>query len=77
MDRRNFLRAVALGSAAFAIKDTDAMSIMTQSFAADGKVATKYDLVAVMGGEPEVMFRKAIAEIGGMGKFIKKEIKWW
>ena len=30
MDRRNFLRAVALGSAAFAIKDTDAMSIMTQ-----------------------------------------------
>jgi uncharacterized protein (DUF362 family) len=26
----------------------------------------------VMGGEPEVMFRKAIAEMGGMGKFIKK-----
>lgn len=72
MDRRNFLRAVALGGAAFAIKDTDAMSIMTQSFAADGRIATKYDLVAVMGGEPEVMFRKAIAEMGGMGKFIKK-----
>lgn len=72
MDRRNFLRAVALGGAAFAIKDTDAMSIMTQSFAADGRIATKYDLIAVMGGEPEVMFRKAIAEMGGMGKFIKK-----
>ncbi len=72
MDRRNFLRAVALGGAAFAIKDTDAMSIMTQSFAADGRIATKYDLVAVMGGEPEVMFRKAIAEMGGMAKFIKK-----
>ena len=71
MDRRNFLRAVALGSAAFAIKDTDAMSIMTQSFAADGKVATKYDLVAVMGGVPEVMFRNAIALMGGMGKFLK------
>lgn len=32
----------------------------------------KYDLVAVMGGEPVAMFRKAMAEMGGMDKFIKK-----
>jgi uncharacterized protein (DUF362 family) len=31
-----------------------------------------YDLVAVMGGEPDVMFDKAIASMGGMGKFVKK-----
>lgn len=47
------------------------MSVMTQSFAGE-KTSLKYDLVAVMGGEPEVMFRKAIAELGGIGKFIKK-----
>jgi hypothetical protein len=30
-----------------------------------------YDLVAVMGGEPDVMFDKGIAELGGMQKFVK------
>jgi uncharacterized protein (DUF362 family) len=31
-----------------------------------------FDLVAVMGGEPAEMFDKAIAALGGMGKFVKK-----
>jgi uncharacterized protein (DUF362 family) len=31
-----------------------------------------YDLVAVMGGQPVEMFRKAIAEMGGMSHFVKK-----
>jgi len=30
-----------------------------------------YDLVAVMGGEPEVMYEKGIAELGGINKFVK------
>ena len=30
-----------------------------------------YDLVAVMGGEPEVMFEKGIAALGGMKNFVK------
>ena len=30
-----------------------------------------YDLVAVMGGEPEAMFEKGIAELGGMKNFVK------
>lgn len=30
-----------------------------------------YDLVAVMGGEPDVMFDKGIAELGGMQAFVK------
>jgi len=57
MDRRNFLRAVALtGAALTTVKETDAMSILTQSFET-ANAAKKYDLVAVMGGEPEAMFR--------------------
>jgi uncharacterized protein (DUF362 family) len=31
-----------------------------------------YDLVAVRDGEPDVMFDKAIASLGGMTKFVKK-----
>lgn len=72
MDRRNFLRAVALtGAALTTVKETDAMSILTQSFET-ANAAGKYDLVAVMGGEPEAMFRKAIAEMGGISNFISK-----
>ncbi|MGI5975438.1 MAG: DUF362 domain-containing protein [Paludibacter sp.] len=72
MDRRKFLKAIALtGAATTVIKDADAMSSLTQSFKAED-AAAKYDLVAVLGGEPEAMFRKAIAELGGMKKFISK-----
>lgn len=72
MDRRNFLKAVALtGAAITTIKDSQAMSILTQSFESTS-TAARYDLVAVMGGEPEVMFRKAMAEMGGMKNFIAK-----
>ncbi|MDD3789012.1 MAG: DUF362 domain-containing protein [Petrimonas sp.] len=72
MDRRNFLKAVALtGAAITTIKDSQAMSILTQSFESTS-AAARYDLVAVMGGEPEVMFRKAMAEMGGMKNFIAK-----
>ena len=70
MDRRNFLKAAALtGAAVTAIKDAGAMNILTQSF--QGKSETSaYDLVAVMGGEPVEMFRRAIEEMGGMKNFI-------
>ena len=78
MDRRKFLRSLALTGAvaaggAVAIKEDGGLSIMTQSVNAQtSRVASNYDLVAVLGGEPETMFRKAIAEMGGMEKFIKK-----
>ena len=39
---------------------------------ASGPVATKYDMVAIMGGEPDAMFDLAIMELGGMGAFVKK-----
>lgn len=71
MNRRNFLRAIALTGASFTLKESDAMSILSQSFET-ADAAKSYDLVAVMGGEPEAMFRKAIAEMGGMSKFISR-----
>lgn len=71
MDRRNFLRALALTGAAFSIKESGAMSVLSQNGAVS-KSGKPYDLVAVMGGEPAEMFRKAIAEMGGIGKFVKK-----
>lgn len=72
MDRRNFLRAIALtGAALTTVKDAEAMSILTQSFNSNNASAAKYDLVAILGGEPEAMFKKAIAEMGGIKNFIK------
>lgn len=74
MDRRSFLRAIAITGTVMAIKDAGAMTTMVQNFEPKVSPASSgtYDLVAVLGGEPEAMFRKAITELGGMGKFIKK-----
>lgn len=37
-----------------------------------GNAVSKTDLVAVRGGEPEVMFDKAMEALGGLGKFVSK-----
>ena len=65
MERKYFLKAVALTGVAATFKWTDGMEIMAQ-------YAKGYDLVAVLGGDPVLMFKKAIAELGGMNTFIKK-----
>lgn len=70
MDRRKFLRAIALSGAAATVKASDGMHILSESV--ETSSAAKVDIVAVMGGEPEAMFKRAIQEIGGMSKFIKK-----
>lgn len=82
MDRRKFLKSVAITGAVAVggktlLKESSGMDILSQTFvngasAAPATTAASFDLVAVLGGEPEAMFRKAIAEMGGMGKFIKK-----
>lgn len=72
MDRRQFLKALALAGAAVTIKESGAMTLMSQHFSPASPAAANYDLVAVMGGEPDQMFSKAIAELGGIGKFVKK-----
>ncbi|WP_321331445.1 DUF362 domain-containing protein [uncultured Bacteroides sp.] len=69
MDRRDFLRTVAITGAAMTMQHSEAMEILTQAVNKVG--GGKVDLVAVMGGEPEIMFRKAIAELGGIKQFVK------
>ena len=71
MNRRDFLKAAALTGAAFTLKVTDGTSVLAQTVKNSG-TGKPVDLVAVMGGEPDVMFRRAIAEAGGMKKFVKK-----
>lgn len=69
MDRRDFLRAIALTGAAAVIKPGKIMDVMAQPVKTpSGGTA---DLVAVMGGEPVEMLRRALAELGGIQKFIK------
>jgi uncharacterized protein (DUF362 family) len=74
MNRRNFLRTVALAGAAITVKESGAMTLLNQQNSASGKSSGpgNFDLVAVLGGEPQQMFRAAIAEMGGMSRFVKK-----
>lgn len=69
MDRRDFLKTLAVAGAALTVQHSEAMDVLAQTFTNAG--GGKVDLVAVMGGEPEIMFRRAIAEMGGMKAFIK------
>ena len=71
MDRRDFLKTAALTGAAFTLKINGGMDILAQTVKS-AETGKPVDLVAVMGGEPDEMFKRAIAEIGGMGKFVKK-----
>lgn len=73
MDRRDFLKTVAVAGAVMTIQRSEAMDILTQSVNKASK--GKPDLVAVMGGEPAAMFRRAITELGGMKQFVKKGMK--
>lgn len=72
MKRRDFLKAAAITGLATSFKLTEGMDLMAQKTAKAAGKAGGTDLVAVMGGEPAQMFQKAIAELGGMGKFVKK-----
>ncbi|MDR1543114.1 MAG: DUF362 domain-containing protein [Prevotellaceae bacterium] len=71
MDRRDFLRTLAMTGVAFSLKLSDGMELLAQS-TKDAKTLKNIDLVAIMGGEPDIMFRRAIAEMGGMSKFVKQ-----
>ncbi len=70
MDRREFLKALALAGATFTIATKDGLDILAQT--TKNQSGEAIDLVAVMGGEPDAMFKRAINELGGMGKFVKK-----
>jgi uncharacterized protein (DUF362 family) len=71
MKRRDFIkRGLGAGVAAGA---TFVLGDFTQLFAGiPSSPALPFDMVAVKGGEPEVMFDQAIAAMGGMNAFVKK-----
>ena len=74
MDRRDFLKALAVSGVAFTLKMKGGMDIFAQT-AKSTPTEKPVDLIAVMGGEPAAMFKKAIAEMGGIGKFVKSGYK--
>lgn len=65
MKRRNFIKGLTFSglTAGLSIGNLQAESLAVQKEA---------DLVAVMGGEPDVMLRRAMEEMGGIGKYVKK-----
>ena len=70
MDRRDFLRTAIGGG--IAAGSTLAFPKVNQLWAAPGEASGNYDLVAVRGGEPDLMFDKAIASLGGMQTFVPR-----
>ncbi|MDR3000936.1 MAG: DUF362 domain-containing protein [Fibromonadaceae bacterium] len=69
MDRRGFLKTLAVVGAAFTLKMKGGMAVFAQTIT--DQMENPADLVAVMGGEPDAMFQKAIEEMGGMSRFVK------
>ncbi|MDR1762691.1 MAG: DUF362 domain-containing protein [Dysgonamonadaceae bacterium] len=70
MERREFLKkSAAVGVAALTFNKLQAAlesnSIMVEK-------AASPDLVAVMGGEPVQLLQRALQEMGGIGKYVKK-----
>ncbi|GHT43005.1 hypothetical protein AGMMS49965_15820 [Bacteroidia bacterium] len=68
MERREFLRTTAaLGAAVLTF---DKLAAAAQA----GKLSVEStpDMVAVMGGEPAVMLQRALQEMGGIDKYVKK-----
>jgi uncharacterized protein (DUF362 family) len=72
MKRRDFFKSAAVVGLASIFKPE---ALVAKS--ANGKLAvhSSPDLVAVMGGEPEVMLVRAMKELGGIGKYVKKGAK--
>ena len=73
MDRRKFLKKI-IGTGIVAGSSV-ALGDYARLFAASGASPTAYDLVAVKGGEPESMFDKAIASLGGIQEFVPRGSK--
>ena len=71
MKRRDFFRAGAIMSAG-AVASLNFEKLQAALTSNTIAVETAPDLVAVMGGEPEVMLDKALEALGGIGNFVKK-----
>jgi uncharacterized protein (DUF362 family) len=73
MDRREFLKKTIQGGVIAG--SSMVFGNYKKLFAESSAHPETYDLVAVKGGEPEVMFDKAIASLGGIQKFVPKGSK--
>jgi uncharacterized protein (DUF362 family) len=75
MKRRDFVKSLGMGVLAGGALSMGGLNTLVASeneLTPESLPAGPYDLVAVKGGEPEVMFDKAIAALGGMSVFVKK-----
>jgi uncharacterized protein (DUF362 family) len=70
MKRRDFFKSAAVVGIASIFKPGTLAASTTA--ASKISVQTGVDMVAVMGGEPEIMLIKAMKELGGIGKYVKK-----
>ena len=70
MERREFIKRST--AAAIAAGASITFGNLSKAFAGTLLSKKGYDLVAVKGGEPDAMFDKAIASMGGMKSFVKK-----
>jgi uncharacterized protein (DUF362 family) len=73
MDRRDFLKKMLSGT--MVAGTTAVFGNYKNLLAAPSASVEPYDLVAVKGGEPEVMFDRAIASFGGMERFVPRGSK--
>ncbi len=69
--RKEFLQTLAAAGTAAAFSSIGAVDLMAQNVASNNV----YNLVAVMGGEPDDMFNLAIAQMGGIKRFVKPGMK--
>ena len=67
LNRKEFLQTLGVSGSALAAGGFGALGAFAQN-----NQEGPPDLVAVMGGEPDVMFRRAITEFGGMERFVKR-----
>ncbi|MDH6356489.1 DUF362 domain-containing protein [Parabacteroides sp. PF5-9] len=69
MKRRDFLRTSVAAGAAISLSFEGLEAALTSNKMV---VESAPDMVAVMGGEPVTMLEKALAELGGISRFVQK-----
>ena len=70
MKRRDFFKSAAVVGIASIFKSGTLAASTTAASKVSVQAST--DMVAVMGGEPEIMLNRAMKELGGIGKYVKK-----
>ncbi len=77
MERRNLLRTAFLGTVAgiAGMKNNKLLALNSRPEADAPQSEITPDLVAVMGGEPDQLYARAIQEMGGMKRYIKSGMK--